>query len=107
MTTDQSAASLLGLCEHFALLTRFEGEGHKCSQVDEEKYKLIFFITKIVVFLMYREICTYICDHQTVHRAYWHLCCVKNEAILTEITCCRGVAISVGPRGIFQSIVVK
>ncbi len=49
----------------------------------------------------------YICDHQTAYTAYWGLYCVKNEAILTEITCCRGVAISVGPRGIFQSIVVK
>ncbi len=42
-TTDQSEASLLGLCEHFVQFTRFEGEGHKCSQVDAEKYKLIFF----------------------------------------------------------------
>ncbi len=40
-TTDQSTASLLGLCEHFAQFTRFEGEGHKCSQVDAEKYKQI------------------------------------------------------------------
>ncbi len=41
-TTAQSAASLLGLCEHFAQFTRFEGEGRKCSQVDAEKYKLVF-----------------------------------------------------------------
>ncbi len=41
-TTDQSAASLLGLCEHFAQYTGGEGEGHKCSQVDAVKYKLIF-----------------------------------------------------------------
>ncbi len=40
-TTDQSAASLLGLCEHFAQFTSCEGEGHKCSQVDAGKYKLI------------------------------------------------------------------
>ncbi len=41
-TTDQSATSLLGLCEHFEQFTRFEGEGHKCSLVDAEKYKLFF-----------------------------------------------------------------
>ncbi len=42
MTTDQSAASLLGICEHFALFTRFEGEGHKCSQVDAENTNWFF-----------------------------------------------------------------
>ncbi len=42
MTTDQSAASLLGLCKHFLQFTRFEGEGHKFSQVNVEKCKLIF-----------------------------------------------------------------
>ncbi len=41
-TTYQSAESLLGFYEHFVQFTRFEGEGHKCSQVDAEKYKLIF-----------------------------------------------------------------
>ncbi len=41
-TTDQLAASLLRLCEHFAQFTRFKGEGHKCSQFDVEKYKLFF-----------------------------------------------------------------
>ncbi len=41
-TTDQSVASLLGFGEHFVQFTRFEGEGHKCSQVDAKKYKLIF-----------------------------------------------------------------
>ncbi len=54
-TTDQSAASLLGLCKHFAQFTRFEGEGHKCSQVDAEKYKHFLF-SKIAVFMKYREI---------------------------------------------------
>ncbi len=32
--TDQSAVSLLGWCEHFARITRWEGEDHKCSHVD-------------------------------------------------------------------------
>ncbi len=34
---------------------------------------------------MGRYICPYICDHQTVYIAYWHLYCVKNEVILTQI----------------------
>ncbi len=49
----------------------------------------------------------YICNHQTAYTAYWHLYCVENEAILTEITCFGEAAISVGPCGIFQPIVVK
>ncbi len=40
--TDQSVVSLLGWCEHFAQITRWEGEGQKCSHVDVEKYKQIF-----------------------------------------------------------------
>ncbi len=54
--TDQSEASLLGLCEHFVQFTRFEDKGHMCSQVDAEKYKLFFLFSKIAVFLKYREI---------------------------------------------------
>ncbi len=77
-TTDQSVAFLLWLCEHFAQFTRCDGEGHKCSQVDAEKYKLIFLFPKIAVFLMYREIYVLcICNHQTANIAYWHLYCVK------------------------------
>ncbi len=54
--TDQSATSLLGLCGHFAQFTRFEGEGHKCSQFDVEKIQTVFLFSKIAVFLMYKEI---------------------------------------------------
>ncbi len=39
LKTDQSAASLLRLCNTLCTL---QGEGHKCSQVDVGKYKLIF-----------------------------------------------------------------
>ncbi len=68
-TTDQLATSLLGLCEHFALFTRFEGEGHKCSKVDAKKHKHLLF-TKIVVFLMYREI--YVHRFAIIKQPTWH-----------------------------------
>ncbi len=54
-----------------------------------------FLISKIEIFLMYREIYTYtyICDHQTAYIAYWHLYCVKNEVILTQIPYSGAVAL--------------
>ncbi len=45
----------MGIGSHFAQFTRRECEGHKCSQADAGKYKLLFF-SKIAVFLRYREI---------------------------------------------------
>ncbi len=53
-TTDQSAASLLGLCEPFALFTNFEGEGRY------GKIQTDFLFTKIAVLLVYREIYVHI-----------------------------------------------
>ncbi len=49
-----------------------------------------------------RDICPCSCDHQTAYKAYWHLYCVKNEAIYAEIPCFNGagvMSISVEPRG--------
>ncbi len=57
-TTDQSVASLLGLCYILLIL---QGEGHKSSQADAGKYKIIFCFMKIAVFLKYREIYVHIC----------------------------------------------
>ncbi len=77
VTTDLSAASLLGLCEHFAQFPRCEGEGHKCSQVDAEKYNRFFVFQDSSIPDVYGDICPCVCNHQTAYIAYWHLYCFK------------------------------
>ncbi len=70
--TDQSAASLLGWCEHFARITSWEGEGHKCSHIDVEKYTFFVFQDSSIPDV-YGDICPCVYNHQTAYIAYWHL----------------------------------
>ncbi len=77
VTTDQMLASLLGLYYILRTLKAQKCEGHKCSQVDVEKYKLIFCFSRQQYPDVLGDICPCICNHQTAYIAYWRLYLVK------------------------------
>ncbi len=59
--------------EHFAQITRWEGEGHKCSHVDVENTNRFFVFLDSSIPDLYGDICPCVCDRQTAYIAYWHL----------------------------------